>query len=158
MTLDEWKALRPGQIIFYGKNGIARIVEHITERGIEVASKINRNSVTTYGKGTRNLFSLKPHHTLQCDNGWLSPEGELYPCTFATHLRLAEIIEKMIGGIFDHRYMEKIGWIKLSITQAGWYQWLPENANPTQTQIDTIYDWCRLRGAVLPPFLNNKGI
>jgi hypothetical protein len=156
ISLEDWSKIKTGQIVYFGKHGVPRRVEKITERSIAFEPLNGLHSITFYARNDRGVFKLWPSHTLHCNNGWLSPEGELYPCLFAGHTRLGQTLEKMHGAkFFDHRYMEKLGWIKLSTSLAGWYQWIPEDATPTQAQIDTIYEWCKVNKAKLPTFLKD---
>ncbi len=119
------------------------------------------------------VSSSIPEHTLNTNNGWLSPEGKLIPCKVAEHLSLSKKLSEYFYHInikevqrkglhFDPmKFLKKQGWIKLLTWDVdhqkfpGYkWRWLPEDAVPTQKQIDTIFDWCRIRNCALPKFIS----
>lgn len=101
-----------------------------------------------------------PEPTLDTQDGWLSPEGKLYPCAYSGHNDLAE----RLG--WDH-VREKAGWVRLSSFEGG-VHWMPVQVHEpgglgapprpqeyrglesaTEEQKATIVDWCMLHGREL---------
>jgi hypothetical protein len=155
----EWNKIREEDILFYGRQSIPRVVEEVEKGRIFLESYPKRtDSPELITLNRRKFFKKYPSHSLYCTNAWLSLEGELFPCPFARHGDVADLIIEMRGESYDDSYkkLEKLGWLKLSIDIQGWYQWLPEDARPTQPQIDTIFDWCKKNHARLPKFLEDK--
>jgi hypothetical protein len=83
-------------------------------------------------------------HTLDCQNGWLSPKGVLFACEYATHERLAcAILERY------HNHVEpsstpgdillKLGYHKLQ--NRFWATLYMRHNRVTQKQSDTIFDY-----------------
>lgn len=72
--------------------------------------------------------------------GLLSPQGVLYGCSFTGHEELAEEIGYVLGmdTAFPQDDLIKNGWIKLSN-----YNFVDNHKEPTQKQLDTIWDWWR---------------
>lgn len=160
-----WDKVREEDILFYGKYSIPRVVEEIGTSGIVLEAERSYTprsrkfgTILTISKGSRKFYKKYPSHSLKCTNALVSPEGIMYPCPFARHSDLAWILDEMFGwGYHDpSKELEKLGWIKLSIDPTGWYQWLPEDGQYTQPQIDTIFDWCKKNHARLPRFLRGE--
>jgi hypothetical protein len=94
-----------------------------------------------------------PEPTLDAEDGWLSPDGKLYPCGMEQHNSLQYDLEEHLG-VED---LEKAGWIKLSGgkiyatgQKIGWYLDDETNNPPTQSQLNTIFDWCQMHHEDLP--------
>lgn len=79
-------------------------------------------------------------------DGWLSPEGDYWPCEPQGHLDLADYITNNdnYGG---EKLLEGRGWTKVSMNQ--WFN--NGRSRLTQAQIDFIFDWCRVNGKSYPP-------
>jgi hypothetical protein len=93
-----------------------------------------------------------PEPTLDATQGWLSPDGELYPCRTEGHNELQVLLERTFG-IAD---LEKAGWMHLQPTRRfkTSERWLlSEGSEPTQRQMDAIFDWCLKHDDELPAFL-----
>lgn len=83
-----------------------------------------------------------PEPKITSDTGWLSPNGEFYPCEYSGHVGLAS----RLG--FDEPRLEKMGWIKM---QTGKFFWdFLGHFKATQKQIDAIFDWTQSRGEKMP--------
>lgn len=68
------------------------------------------------------------------DNGWLAPDGKLYPCAYQGHIALAEHLGLRGTQIEDD------GWIKLQ--NGNWlYPFYLKKHGVTQAQLDTLFDW-----------------
>jgi len=156
MKAINWDKIREGDILFYGKYSIPRVVEEV--RGGEfkiVLQSSDQNYPLTISKDSKRFYKKYPSHSLKCTNALLSPEGTLYPCPFAMHSDLAWILDEMFGwGYHDpSKELSIRGWYKLTIDLSGVYNWVPIDGQPTQPQIDTIFDWCKENRAKLPRFL-----
>ena len=59
---------------------------------------------------------------LEQDTGWLSPEGEFFPCKHYEHISKAEDLCKLLGisedVIYDDELLKR-GWAKLGISLLG---------------------------------------
>lgn len=75
----------------------------------------------------------EPDLALEAESGWLSPEGDLYPCHYRGHINLAN---RLGDGEFA---LESSGWLKLSARR--WYN-ADYNKPVTQKQFDSIVEWC----------------
>jgi len=57
----------------------------------------------------------KPISKLAVSAGWLSPQGQFYPCGYREHSDLAECICKaLLSKLQDSRYLEENGWIRVT--------------------------------------------
>lgn len=102
-----------------------------------------------------------PAHTLNCENGWLAPDGRLIPNPgFAHHNRMAEKICAALGVQTDdaHKYLVNAGWGYLR--QVGeWHihrnagSWDNDPDRLTAKQRNTIFDWCMAKDRDLPAFM-----
>lgn len=90
----------------------------------------------------------EPHSTIDHRSGWLSPEGQFYPCDWMEHLWLLSCLE------LTDVQAEKSGWIKISDRYA-WshYHLHGVGQPPTQRQIDLVFDWCVENGHELPHWM-----
>lgn len=94
----------------------------------------------------------KPTHNdqLAAMDGWLTPDGVIYPCDPRGHGEKAvELGYAYVNGFrFDPRL------IHLSDGR-----WLPpqKGAQPTQAQLDKIWDWCHHRAMSLPRWIRHAG-
>lgn len=80
------------------------------------------------------------------DNGWLSPDGKLYPCEYQGHIALAENL-----GL-EGTDIEDAGWIKLQ--DGGWlYPFYLRSQGVTQAQLDTLFDWHRANKINMKPWM-----
>ena len=94
------------------------------------------------------------------DNGWLSPDGVLYPCLYGKHYSLADKI--MFHGVVPYptrrgnrewtggecaRHLEGLGWAKLWTSDDHFY-FVTEDLmlRFTKRQRDTILEWCSVNG------------
>ena len=97
-----------------------------------------------------------PKHTLNCLNGWLSPNGKLYPCESFGHTYLAtQLIEHSYTdhGENTDLILEKLGWVKLHTedlpnAESNWRMHILGSglmtfdfSNLTNAQLDTILHW-----------------
>lgn len=78
-------------------------------------------------------------------NGWLLPDGKFYPCGFQGHIETAY----RLG--YEEREAEKLGWIKISsqVIQAS-------EIDPSQKQIDLIFDYCQKLGKGMPYWMTKE--
>jgi hypothetical protein len=75
----------------------------------------------------------EPDIELEAESGWLSPEGDFFPCHYRGHITLAN---RLGDGEFA---LESSGWLKLSARR--WYR--SDYEKPvTQKQFDSIVEWC----------------
>lgn len=80
-------------------------------------------------------------------NGWLDPNGKMYPCDWYGHCELADDIcgELGVRSQDPSTYLEKKGWLHL--TSSLWHVTKPL----TQPQIDYVMKWCQSKGKKFPP-------
>lgn len=79
-------------------------------------------------------------------DGWLSPEGDYWPCKPQGHLNLADYITNR-DDYKGEKLLESRGWVKVSMNK-----WFGDGSlRLTQKQMDFIFDWCRLNGVKYPP-------
>jgi hypothetical protein len=76
------------------------------------------------------------------DNGWLSPEGKFYPCSYGQHVEIA------IRLGFDSIQIEKLGYLKVQNSQV--FLSTLYNNEPSQSQRDIIFDYYKITGYSLP--------
>lgn len=78
-------------------------------------------------------------------DGWLSPEGDYWPCRPQGHQELADYLSgsKSYDG---EKILEGRGWIKVSTNK-----WYAIDIYVTQAQIDFVFDWCRVNDRKYPP-------
>lgn len=83
------------------------------------------------------------------DSCWLGPDGRSYPCEYAGHLRLAEVIAQRLypevyeKGLEDgEAILENRGWIKMSHKR--FYYTNASERNPSDRQVEVILDWLRV--------------
>jgi len=103
---------------------------------------------------------VKPPDTdteLKSQCGWVSPTGEFYGCEYGGHIFLAEqIVETIIGltdGSCEETELEKRGWLKIGVGGHVPYflvGGLRERKDPTQSQCDTVWDWCKQHSVSFP--------
>jgi hypothetical protein len=79
------------------------------------------------------------------ENGWLSPEGELFCCMHRCHRSLEDQIKEVLGYDY-YTHLDELGWLKLDTTDYGCGHpivFLADNGNRryTQKQIDYVYEW-----------------
>lgn len=72
-------------------------------------------------------------------NGWLSPKGRFYPCTYMGHIDAADELG------YEEVEVEKLGWVKLSSGE-----WFQPDKELTQRQLDWMFDWCVANSKELP--------
>jgi len=87
-------------------------------------------------------------------NGWLSPQGQFYPCKYHQHSWLASIIWRNEKECYDERTLETQGWVK--VQNGGWdegTQWFFHYSDledsvkakrPTEIQRRMVRDFCLL--------------
>jgi hypothetical protein len=104
-----------------------------------------------------------PVPTLDCDNGWLAPDGRLFPNPeFAYHSRVAEQICQAMGIETNdpNSHLINLGWAKLR--EERWYiyrndrdgELAPERLSTRQR--NTIFDYCQKREKELPDYIFPK--
>lgn len=85
---------------------------------------------------------LRRHIVVTSNDGWLSPDGFFYPCQWMQHSRTIAAASGMNAVT-----AEELGWIKLDsmygLISSG-------DRDPTQTQINMLYDWYMSNGTELP--------
>jgi|SRR6185436_8339131 len=79
-------------------------------------------------------------------NGWLSPRGTFYPCSYEGHCEKASKIVKDAKKWDAEEVLENRGWIKVSASD-----WYSAGYSITQSQINTIFDWCKDNKEKYPP-------
>lgn len=107
------------------------------------------------------IMEIRPP-TLDTTNGWLSPEGDLYPCLAIEHNNLQVALERATG-IKD---LEVAGWIKLMdssttsamfmMLRAGKDWWHMAERNATQAQKNTIAEWSDKHGYEIPEWIDDN--
>jgi len=98
----------------------------------------------------------EPQRNITGPDGWLSPEGLFYPCAHYGHITLAYLLgfdprPQDIGQITRFE-IEQAGWVKVSADE--FYRW--STLDPTQCQLDMIFDYCMVNKVALPPWMKNK--
>lgn len=84
----------------------------------------------------------EPERAITTDTGWLSPDGKFYPCEYGQH----DVWAFRLG--FEEYRLERLGWVKL---QSGKVLWnFTGRFEPTQPQIDAVFDFCKERGEKMP--------
>lgn len=78
------------------------------------------------------------------DTGWLSPEGDFYPCAYQGHNNLAS----RLG--FKEFMLEEKGWVKMQNAEFVWDYMDLGGFRPTQKQIDMIFDFCTAKNIPMP--------
>lgn len=102
-----------------------------------------------YRRTLRLLEEDLPEHSLDTAEGWLAPDGTLYPCRnfydigFSDHIRVAGLLEER-EWIED---LEDSGYIKLWRKTFTWGRFDPPTA--TRAQRRTIEDYCLHHGLTL---------
>lgn len=89
------------------------------------------------------------------DACWISPQGQIFPCTVAKHLELADQLAKERGMVGDgEQALEAAGWVKMT----GWL-WHSTKV-PRQPQIDAIWSFCQEKGRSeqVPGILRTLGV
>lgn len=86
----------------------------------------------------------EPDIKLEAESGWLSPDGDLFPCHYRGHINLAN---RLGDGEFA---LESRGWLKLSARR--WYYGNYEGP-VTQKQFDTISAWCEKHKAKMDEWI-----
>lgn len=94
--------------------------------------------------GNEEKGTPEPDTKFKAESGWLSPEGDLYPCHYRGHIHLANLLGQ---GEFA---LESSGWIKLSACR-----WFPADYEKpvTQKQFDTISAWCEKHKAKMEEWI-----
>ena len=97
--------------------------------------------------------------------GWVAPTGEFYSCSYGGHIFLAENLAKHLypesGIVSDssmfhnntERYLEVKGWIKIGGGGKQRYYAKDDSITPTQSQHDTLWDWCKKHEEKFPKYL-----
>jgi hypothetical protein len=84
---------------------------------------------------------------LATEDGWLVPDGTLYPCPLRGHGQLAcDLGYRYLNGFsYDPRlcHLSNGRWLRMPDSQ------------PTQAQLDTIWDWCQQHGQHLPRWIEH---
>lgn len=105
----------------------------------------------------QHLYEVTHFNPLKSDHltrvMWISPEGDAYGCD--CHAEMAAWICRLIFGIPDDLDLEqynelltRAGWVKVSNWMWNFYS--ERRFAVTQSQYDTIFDWCREMGCDLP--------
>lgn len=111
------------------------------------------------------MASALPHHTLDCKNAWLSPDGRIFPNPgFAHHVRQAKIICAdflHMDPLPDdpHSHLVNAGWAYLRDELNGWHihrsnrdcSKAPDRL--TSKQFAAIFDWHEHHSIDLPSWL-----
>lgn len=93
----------------------------------------------------------KPDRKLEAWAGWIRPDGLFYAClTKMEHIWLA--------GQFDlsEQQAEGKGWIKITRDLTGQTYIFKGKQEPTQKQINTVFDWCEKHKHPLPEWAGGK--
>ncbi len=88
-------------------------------------------------------------HTIDCQNGWLSPKGVLFACEYIHHERLAcAILERYHDHVEPSStpgdVLLKLGYHKLQMRN--WCTLYMNDWRVTQKQFDTIFDYITFHG------------
>lgn len=90
----------------------------------------------------------KPERSITSGTGWLSPDGKFYPCEYGGH----DDLEFQLGC--GRSRLEELGWVKL---QNGNFLWdFSGHFEPTQRQIDLVFDYCRKNNTPMPYAFEEK--
>jgi len=94
---------------------------------------------------------------LKALNGWLDPEGRLWPCAYGCHVESAADL-----GSDEHK-LEKEGWIKIQNHEEGVSTFLTadvivedESKPVTQSQFDAVWEWCQKHKRPFPKWLKTE--
>lgn len=79
-------------------------------------------------------------HDITARTGLLAPSGEFFPCIFSGHAQLARENLSVPHGMYEYYNF-------IHVTAGLVSEPLDP---PTQAQIDTLFDWCRLHNITLP--------
>ncbi len=92
----------------------------------------------------------KPDRKLTAKMGWVLPDGKFYAClTPMEHIWLASQF-----GLTESQ-AEQSGWIKISVDFIG-KTFIHKFSDPTQKQINTVFDWCEKHKKPLPDWAGGK--
>lgn len=137
----ETKAERPMMFAGY---------ESLEEMNLAFLVKRNLPTVESYieAQASRNeRANVKPvaDPTLSADMAWILPDGKFYPClTAQEHAWLASRFQLTEGEA------EAMGWIKITKDLFNATHIFKGAKNPTQAQINTVFDWCHKHSKELP--------
>ena len=102
-----------------------------------------------------------PYHTKDQNeinkfrSGWLSPDGDFYPCSYMAHISTANnIMEHRLNeeGTGGEPKLEKLGWCKLTATGT----WLASlDKRPTSRQKNVVQIWCVENDTKMPTFFGD---
>jgi hypothetical protein len=100
--------------------------------------------------------------------GWISPTGDFYGCLYAGHIELADDIVHTVLMQLDfvnnnqsmnnnaELALEKSGWIKIGGLGNSSFFLHDDSSEPTQSQHDTVFDWCQKHKVDFPDYIFNK--
>ena len=89
--------------------------------------------------------------------GWLSPDGDLWGSDeMGLHTRLEIVLSReYYSKTCD---LSKLGWIKLGNMYGSGFHPRLDGKEPTQKQLDVIFDWCKIHSYKIPDYMiTNKG-
>lgn len=91
----------------------------------------------------------RPERSITTDTGWLAPDGKYYPCDYGQHDVWAYRL-----GFEEERQLEKLGWVK--VQRGSFYRNLLGRGEPTQRQVDMVFDYCQKTGEKLPYWIGEE--
>lgn len=93
----------------------------------------------------------KPDRALSAEMGWVVPDGKFYAClTKQEHIWLCHQF-----GLTESA-AEKLGWIKITKDLLDKNHIFKGAKEPTQKQINTVFDWCEKHNYELPEWAGGK--
>jgi hypothetical protein len=94
-----------------------------------------------------HLPKLPRAEQLAATNGWLTPDGVLYPCDYGSHGKTCrQLGYRFLNGFtFDPRlcHLSQSKWLRMS------------SAQPTQEQLTTIWEWCHHHHRRMPHWIEH---
>ena len=138
--------------------------ENMRKAGKRYAEQQDKAFQDAYKQTAAYVNDLPNRHTLDTDNGWLSPQGKILPFEYSEHEQHAYVILKEQyhrdpdeeGSNFAQAgdILIKLGWRKLQ--KGKWPTLYLSDYTVTQSQFDTIYDYCKFNKKAMPPKLEVK--
>lgn len=106
---------------------------------------IDETVAAMHSRDERDGKKPRPDLTLSAEMGWLLPDGKYYAClTKMEHVWLAAQFGK------TEAQAEYAGWIKTTKDLMGERHIFKGKRDPTQSQLNTLFDWCEKHKAKLP--------
>lgn len=154
--------LNPGESVAQARAagvGPAKPRKSEAEYDEELANQWSKDTCTNvdiYLAHQRQLERMpkpKPESSLKSEDGWIIPDGKFYPCRYMEHIWLAD----KIAGV-EEKDAEKRGWIKISNAIGMGLHIYKGDREPTQRQLNTLFDWCEKHKHPLPAWAGGKDL